>query len=303
MIVREATLDDAQEIVGVHLTSPDRPFERPVESLSIAERCGYGGPWMSVETCAIHLNNLLAWGHAPLVVEEDGVVIAETEFYIGRDIPPFGIALDISVLYVHADAQRRGAGSLLMEAMIARAREADCDYITVNADAESQGFYSLFGFSDALDLQAVNCDLSPEVSPCACEPYVPVGFEGLPQGTLWVGRFLSPRQKWREIADRIRRRDAILPEDAGRPRPVGRVSASGGFLAFLVPERGNPAEAEIYCWSERLTRQMVRALLAQAHLAGYSQACLLCHPEVTDTVVEVCDVAPSDSWAIWGKVL
>ncbi len=67
MIVREATLDDVRDIVAVHLTSPDRPFTEPVERLSIAERCSYGGPWMSVETCAIHLNNLLAWGYAPLV--------------------------------------------------------------------------------------------------------------------------------------------------------------------------------------------------------------------------------------------
>ena len=118
MFVREATLDDTQDIVAVHLTSPDRPYDRPIDTLSIAERGDYGGPWMSVETCAIHVNNLLAWGYVPLVVEDEGKVIAETEFYIGRDVPPFGSTLDISVLYVHSDYQRRGAGSLLMEEMI-----------------------------------------------------------------------------------------------------------------------------------------------------------------------------------------
>lgn len=84
MKVREASLDD---ITAVYLTNPDRPYDRPVESLSIVERIGYGGSWMSVESCAIHLNNMLAWGRAPLVVEDRGMVIAETEYYVGPDAP------------------------------------------------------------------------------------------------------------------------------------------------------------------------------------------------------------------------
>jgi GNAT superfamily N-acetyltransferase len=301
MIVREATLDDVQDIVSVYLTNPDRPFDRPVERLSIAERYSYGGPWMSVETCAIHLNNMLAWGHTPLVVEEGSRVIAETEFYVGPDVPPLGRTLDISVLYVHTEWQRRGAGSLLMEAMIDRARGAGCDQITVNTGTESQGFYRRFGFGHALDLQAIRCDIPSGTDRCTCEPYMPRAFQAQPEGTLWIGRFLSPTQKWREIVDKIERRDAILPRDAGRPAAVGMTSAVQGFTGFLVPEWGNPARADVYCWAERATGAIVSALLVQARQAGYSEACLLCHPEVVEMVTGSCGAEPVEAWPVWAR--
>ena len=258
---------------------------------------------MSVESCAIHLNNLLAWGYVPLVVEDEGKVIAEAEFYIGRDIRPFGTSLDISVLYVHSDSQRRGAGSLLMEEMISTAAKRGCDYMTVRPGVDSPGFYGRFGFSHVLDLEIVDCKVPPLTDSCACGLYVPGDFEKPPEGTLWIGRFLSPRQKWREIVDGLKRRDAMLPEHAERPEAVGIGSRSDGFLGFLVPEWGNPAKADVYCWSETLTSQIVSKLLAQAQVAGYSQACLLCHPEVAAMVGEVCQCSPCSSWPIWGKEL
>jgi GNAT superfamily N-acetyltransferase len=301
MIVREATLDDVQDIVSVYLTNPDRPFDQPVKHLSIAERYSYGGPWMSVETCAIHLNNVLAWGHTPLVVEEGSRVVAETEFYIGRDVPPFGRTLDISVLYVHAEWQRRSAGSLLMEAMIDRARMAGCDRITVNTGPESQGFYRRFGFAHALDLQVIRCDVAPMNSPSVCELYVPRAFEAQPGGALWIGRFLSPAQKWREIVDAFERREAILPQDAGRPAPVGISSTGKGFTGFLIPGWGNPARARVHCWAERPTREMVSSLLAEARRAGYSEAHLLCHPEVVEMVADVCGAQPAEAWPVWAR--
>jgi GNAT superfamily N-acetyltransferase len=301
MIVREATLDDVQDIVFVYLTNPDRPFDQPVEHLSIAERYSYGGPWMGVETCAIHLNNMLAWGYTPLVVEEEATVIAETEFYIGPDVPPLGRTLDISVLYVHTEWQRRGAGSLLMEAMIDRARGAGCDQITVNTGTGSQGFYRRFGFGHALDLQVIQCSVAALNGHSACEPCAPRAFEAQPEGTLWIGRFLSPAQKWREIVDQIERRDAILPRDAGRPVAVGMTSAVKGFTGFLVPGWGNPARAQVHCWAERPTREMVSSLLAEARHAGYSEAHLLCHPEVAEMVADVCGAQPAEAWPVWAR--
>lgn len=178
MIVRKAMLDDTQGIVAVHLTNPDRPFVRPIESLSIAERCDYGGPWMSVESCAIHLYNLVAWDYAPLVVEDEGRVIAEAEFYIGRDAPPFGATLDISVLYVHPEVQRRSAGSVLMEEMIRRGRDSGCEYVTVSGGVGSPAFYGRFDFSPGFDLKILDCDVPPLTSSCDSDPYVPGDFRG-----------------------------------------------------------------------------------------------------------------------------
>ncbi len=303
MIVREATLDDTQDIVAVHLTNPDRPFDQPMESLSIAERCDYGGPWMSVESCAIHLTNLLAWGHVPLVVEHEGGVIAQAEFYVGRDVPPFGATLDISVLYVHSDYQRRGVGSLLMEEMIRRGRDSDCDHMTVSGGVGSPAFYSRFGFSPALDMKSLDCDVPPLSSSCDSARYVPGDFVGPPEGTLWIGRFLSPCQKWREIVDMMKRRNPLVPEHAEWPPVVGRHFRSEAVFGFLVPEWSDPSKADVYCWCERLESQVVSGLLAQAHLAGCNQVCLLCHPQVAEVVAGVCGCSTSRSWPIWAKKL
>jgi GNAT superfamily N-acetyltransferase len=302
MIVREATLDDTRDIVSVNLTNPDRPFDKPVESLSIAERYSHGGPWMSVESCAVHLNNMLAWGHVPLVVEEEGRVIAETEFYIGQDIPPLGITLDISVLYVHADFQRRGAGTLLMQEMISRAERKKCSYITVSRPG-APGFYARFGFSQILNLEVVDYNVPQQADVCTCTSYSPADFEDPPEGNLWIGRFLSPRQKWQEIVDAMKMRNAILPERAERPRPEGRYSKSEEFLSFLVPEWGNKSRADVYCWSKELTPKIVSELLSHARLAGYNHACLMCHPKVAKLVGEICKSTPRPSWQVWGKKL
>jgi len=303
MIVREATLDDTQDIVSVYLTNPDRLFERPIESLSIAERNSYGGPWMSVESCAIHLNNMLAWGYAPLVVEYEGKVIAEAEFYTGHDVPPLGTTLDISVLYVHADFQRRGAGTLLVQEMISRAKRKKCSFITVSGGLGAPGFYARFGFVDLLTLETVDCSIPQQTDICNCVPYTPADFERLPKGTLWIGRFLSPCQKWWEIVDSIKKRDAILPERADWPRPEGRYSKSEEFLSFLVPEWKNKSKADVYCWSKELTPQIVSELLSHAFFAGYSHACFLCHPKVAKLVGNICKSTPRPSWQIWGKKL
>ncbi len=88
--VRLATLADTAAITEIYKT--DVPtWERldyagelvPVsyESLSLYERWQHGGPWMSIETCSVHLNRLLAGSGFPLVAEFDGKVLAEAEVY------------------------------------------------------------------------------------------------------------------------------------------------------------------------------------------------------------------------------
>lgn len=310
MIVREARLDDVREIVEVYITNPDREFARPVEDMCIAERYGYGGPWMSVESCAIHMNSMLAWGYPPLVVEDRGRVIAETEFYVGRDVPPLSKTLDISVLYVHRDHQRRGAGSLLVEEMVSRAREAGCDHITISGCSPSQGFYERFGFRHLLDLSTINCQLSRDRSQPDHQGYVPMDFEPPPPGALWIGRFLSPTQKWREIHDCVKRREPILGDRIGLPQPVGIRTlheGQGYTTGFVVPEWGDTKKADAYLWSEALEVTAIEPsmtqILALASNAGYDQLCLLCHPRAERTVARVTGLQPRRSWAIHGKPL
>lgn len=161
---------------------------------------------MSVESCSIHLNNLLAWGHAPLVVEEGGRAIAEAEFFIGPDISPLDTTLDVSVIYVHSAFQRRGAGTMLMEEMISRGRSSGCRYMTVSGGLGAPSFYARFGFENLLDLAVIDCEVPEKTSPCRCDPYVPADFEMQPKSCLWVGRYQNPRQKWIEMVNKMKKR-------------------------------------------------------------------------------------------------
>jgi GNAT superfamily N-acetyltransferase len=301
MKVREAWLDDAEDITAIYRTNPDRPYERPIEGLTIAERIGYGGDWMSVESCAIHLNNLLAWGCAPLVVEDEGKVIAETEYYMGPDVPPLDTTLDISVIFVHSDFQRRGAGTMLMEELIARAKRGHCQYVTVSGGLGAPGFYAHFGFEHLFDLQGVDCGILPGAATCNCRPFVPADFEKPPECPLWIGRFHNPFQEWQNVVNEMKKRDTILREHAGRPRSIGRISEKPRFLGLLSPTWPDPLRADVSCWAEALTGEVISEMLTHARTAGYVRAFLLCHPDVVPLVSGICGSASSDKWEIWGK--
>ncbi len=113
--IRVASLDDVRGIVEVHCSGvgewvkrvDGREVEARYEDLSVEERFSHGGPWMSVETCAIHINNLLINEQYPLVAELDGRIVGELELYVGED-RVLGRCGFIDVLEVHRDYRRAG---------------------------------------------------------------------------------------------------------------------------------------------------------------------------------------------------
>lgn len=88
--IRVASIDDVEGIVQVHCSGIDRwvrhtnagAVEVNYDDLSVAERFRHSDPWMSVETCAIHLNNLLTNGQYPLIAELNGRIVGEVEIYV-----------------------------------------------------------------------------------------------------------------------------------------------------------------------------------------------------------------------------
>jgi len=76
--IRKATLDDVNGIVDVHTSGEE------LSSLSVGERYLRGGPWMSVETCSIHINALLLENQLPAVAELDGRIVGEAEAFFSR---------------------------------------------------------------------------------------------------------------------------------------------------------------------------------------------------------------------------
>ena len=151
--VRPATLDDVRSIVEVHCSDMEEWYRlvggarvrAPYEELSVGERFLHGGPWMSVETCAIHLNYLLTAGQYPLVAELDGRVVGELELYIGEERGVLGKTWYIDVLVVHKSYRGRGIGRRLVEEARRIAIQEGCNTISVWPERQAVPFYEKCG--------------------------------------------------------------------------------------------------------------------------------------------------------------
>jgi len=142
MRIRLATLDDVEGIVALH-TAGERL------NGGIYERYTKGGPWMSVETCAIHINNLLLDNQLAAVAELNGTIVGEVEILfseepVGGNVRRIG---HVDVIEVHPDYRGMGIGRLLIEFVEEVAREREVEMLTVQPDKHAEGFYRKLGFN------------------------------------------------------------------------------------------------------------------------------------------------------------
>ncbi len=89
-------------------------------------------------------------GYSLLVAEEDGEILGTLVLAIlpgiAHGVSPFAV---VEYVVVDEKARRRGIGRLLMEYVIARAKEADCYKIMLTSDKrreQSHEFYESLGF-------------------------------------------------------------------------------------------------------------------------------------------------------------
>ena len=145
MIIRKATLDDVKAIVEVHTAGEDIGG-------SLLERYSSGGPWMSLETLAIHLNNLLLDGQLVAVAELDGKIVGEAEVLFSKE--PIGGEIKkiahVDVIEVHPDYRGMGIGRALIEFAEDVAREEGAELMTAQPDKSALGFYGRLGFNVTL---------------------------------------------------------------------------------------------------------------------------------------------------------
>ncbi|HDZ35628.1 MAG TPA: GNAT family N-acetyltransferase [Thermococcus sp.] len=141
MRVRPATLDDVRGIVEVH-TAGEKA------SGGIYDRYIRGGPWMALETLAIHLNSLLLDDQLVAVAELGGKIVGEVEVLFSEE--PIGGKLrrigHVDVIEVHPDYRGRGVGRALMEFVEDAARERGAEMLTTQPDEDAKGFYERLGF-------------------------------------------------------------------------------------------------------------------------------------------------------------
>ena len=166
--IRLASLDDVKDIVEIHCSDVDkwykwvngRKIEDRYENLSVKDKWSQGGPWMSIETCSIHLNYLLINGQYPLVALINDKVVGELELYIGFE-RELKIA-HIDILWIHKKYRRKGIGKSLVYKAIEIARENNCDKIMVWPEKSAVGFYKKCGLNREEEIISVNILLDEE---------------------------------------------------------------------------------------------------------------------------------------------
>ncbi len=293
IIVRTATLDDTAAITAIHASNIAR-WQRlgengqvqdvPYEALTIHERWLHGGPWMSLETCAIHLNHLLSLTASastlpagiPLVAEIDGRVLAEAEVFPGNEPPPFGEHLHVGVLYVHAEAAGRGLEQALLAHSVALGKELGCKRVTIaNADVRD---FSAEAWQPLARVQRMTWPARTGQVFYQSTPHR-AGDPAQIQGwAMPLGRGQSALQEWL-----MRWPDLWAGVPALRRQRIERLrfsAAGSNFFVLYVESPFDPRLAMVYVWAATvLSGPVLAAISDRAHKLGFRRLETLIRPE------------------------
>jgi GNAT superfamily N-acetyltransferase len=275
--VRPARLDDAAAITAVHCSTTSEwrdPHTRqvaPYAALDLFGRWYNGGPWMSVELCAIHLNELLHADPAPLVAEVDGRIVGEAEYHLNVEPPPFGPALHLSVLYVDQDWQRQGVGRALLDVGLELARDLGLSVLTTQPEPEAYAFYRRMQFvpwlaASEMQLAAAGAP-PPGLTRLTENPGPP------PALALRVGRYQCSALDWEPLWPTL-----ALPGWSDLRRFVWRGALGDGPVVLGLREQlRDPQQADGYAWLPPAAplKPVVAALAALAAEAGFAAVDLL----------------------------
>jgi len=261
--VRLATLADTGAIVDIYRS------HKPglLSDLTLYERWQEGGPWMSIETGAVHLNRLLAGSGVPLVAEIDGRVSAEAELYEGFEPPPYGHHLHIGALVSHVDHEPHDLETALIKYSAEMARLMKCERITATG-AEPRAFYDAQGFRHTRTGHGVRI---PSQAGRVFYQSTELTEHKADQVKGWfmpLGRYQSSRQEW----------DRLFPQDwaAGIPELLNiatahvKLTVTGQNAIMFLKESDQPGEVNVACWSARpLSQPLLTAIRDRAHHDGY----------------------------------
>lgn len=276
IIVRTATLDDAAAITAIHTSNIPR-WQRlnaqgevedvPYAALSLYERWLHGGPWMSVEMCAVHLTHLLRGAGIPLVAVADGQVWAEAEVFHGVEPEPFGDHLNLSLLYTHKDHAGRGLGSALMDHILDLGRKLGCRRVSV-AHAEATAFYQQHGLRRVASGQGMAWPARPGQIFYQATPHPHADPAQIRGWAMPLGRTQSAHQQWVTLWPDLW---AGVPEL--QQRRVERFKfqmAGGSFFVLYAESRFDPRRARVHVWSALpITGPLMAAINDKAHKLGF----------------------------------
>jgi hypothetical protein len=269
--VRLANLADTAAIVALYKQNLQLPDSAPLtDSLSLYERWREGGAWAAVETCAVHLNRLLAGVGVPLVAEADGVIVGEAEVYESFEQAPFGHHLHIGTLVVGAGSN--GAVNALIQYIIEMGRLMRCERVTYmpnksDHDPNRERFEEL-GFKSISKINQVRFAAQEGRAFYQSSELTDRGPEQVKGWAMPLGRCSSSRQEW----------DQLFPQDwaAGLPDLLNvatshlKITVTGQNAIIFMRDTDTPAEASVCCWAARpLSNPLITAIRDCAFRAGY----------------------------------
>jgi predicted N-acetyltransferase YhbS len=272
--VRYARLSDAAGISRVHRshvkswTRKLGDIERPVNyrSLSIDERWGFGGPWMSDESCAIRLNEMILRGLKPYVAVKRGVIVGHMELFLGREGETYGKNAHIAVLYVHDKHKGKGIGSALMDKALDIAQDERCDTLTAASAPDNVDFYVKHGLDRRNQYVEACLPVTTEQSSCDNNDINPANYaygKNMP-----IGRYQSSACHIFEASVRY-----AINGHTGNERKFCLLSIKGSPSLFLL-ECGE--QDTVYCWTKNAsTADLVGAGLSLLSKKGAKTANML----------------------------
>jgi hypothetical protein len=271
--VRSATLDDTGAISALfrariplwqRINAKGQVEDMPYESLTIYERWLHGGPWMSIETCAVLLNHLLLGAGIPLVAEAKGRVIGYLEAYHSIEAEPFGRTLHVA--QIAADG---GEVELaLLRGLNSRLKTLRAQQITVTRVGGTSEYDERYILKPISTLRRFNL---PARQGQIFYRAVEHTNEDAAQIAGWVmalGRLSCSRQQWETL---FPRQWETLPEMRARRTARRHVAAAGQDALLLCQEHlYDPRRAEISLWTPKpLSPALVSAVRDWAHREGF----------------------------------
>lgn len=289
VVVRLASLDDASAVVGVYCSDVERWLDsrgksRRYEELSVAERFMHGGPWMSIETCSVHLNYLLTHGQYPLVAEVNGRVVGELELIVGPD-DVLGMTAHIDVLMVHREHRRRGIGRALVEKAREIGEARGCDALSVCAERRAVGFYQRLGLrrvAHHVAFVSVKCRRALSGTEVVLDESAFFPYFLIERLTLVSPRSLTHFAAWLKSQWRY----ALLREGSDQVSGVIR-ELDARFVIRLLPSLDRRGTLFLWVRDQDVVPDALKTCLTVATRLGVERLCIALRAELLDKLRDI----------------
>ena len=310
MQVRFATLADTADISAIHCSDVEQWYQvyfdedgkrnrvpARWEDCSLISRWQMGGPWMSPELCAVHVNDMLINEHIVLVAEEDGRVIGELEIVLGDDAD-YGLNANLSVFYVLKEARGHGIGTALLRDAIDLVREIGCDTLTTyNPDIPA--YYQREGIvhTHTLKQVVVPTSLYPLQKPSRQVKLPP--FVQLADMPMLSGRIQSSYQTYNLLTSEAAPGFYAIP-GGWRPEPYSFAVGSKEQRCMVVLR--DPSSSGIWAtahvWGNDWTSELIPAILTRGKRLGFDVIHFIVMEEDVDRFAAYSPVSINDSTVV-----